>query len=154
MKALPPSVEEFLTCRRIAVAGVSRDSRQPANAIFRRFRSSGHEAIPVNPRAAEVEGIACYPDLVSIPGTVDGLMIAAPPEAATALIRQCIQRGVRHVWFHRSIGAGSVSADAIREAEAAGIRCVVGGCPLMYCGSVDPFHRCMRVWLGWRGRVP
>jgi hypothetical protein len=31
---------------------------------------------------------------------------------------------------------------------------VVGGCPLMYCGPVDPFHRCMRAWLGWRGRVP
>jgi predicted CoA-binding protein len=154
VKPLPPSVEEFLTCRRIAVAGVSRDSRKPANAVFRRFRSSGHETIPVNPRASEVEGVPCFPDLSSIPGVIDGLMIATPPEAATDLVRQCIQGGVKYVWFHRSIGPGSVSADAVRQAEAAGIRCVVGGCPLMYCSPVDPFHRCMRAWLGWRGRVP
>jgi predicted CoA-binding protein len=154
VKTLPPSVEGFLACKRIAVAGVSRDSRQPANAMFRRFRSSGHEVVPVNPRTSHVEGVTCYPDLGSIPGSVNGLMIATPPEAAIALVRQCIQHGVKHVWFHRSIGTGSVSADAVREAEAAGIRTVIGGCPLMYCGPVDPFHRCMRAWLGWRGRVP
>jgi predicted CoA-binding protein len=154
VKPLPLSVEEFLTCRRIAVAGVSRDSRQPANAMLRRFRSSGHDVIPVNPRASELEGVVCYPDLAGIPGTVDGLMIATPPGAAPGLVRQCIARGVKHIWFHRSIGAGSVSDDAVRDATAAGIRCVVGGCPLMYCGPVDPFHRCMRAWLGWRGHVP
>jgi hypothetical protein len=30
----------------------------------------------------------------------------------------------------------------------------VGGCPLMYCEPVDFGHRCMRAWLGWRGRLP
>jgi predicted CoA-binding protein len=30
------------------VAGVSRDSRQAANAIYRKLRASGFEVVPVN----------------------------------------------------------------------------------------------------------
>jgi len=154
MTKIPASIEEFLACRRIAVAGVSRDPGQPANAMFRRLRSTGHDVVPINPRASDVEGVPCYPDLSSVPGGVDGLLIAAPPAAALDLVRQSVSRGVRYVWFHRSIGEGSVSHDAVREAEAAGLRPIVGGCPMMYCGPVDPFHFCMRAFLSWRGRVP
>ena len=35
-----------------------------------------------------------------------------------------------------------------------GIACLVGGCPLVYCGSVDPSHRLMRWRLRLRRRVP
>lgn len=147
------SVAEFLRGRRIAVAGVSRAGDQAANAVYRKLRDSGHEAIPVNPNAAEVEGVRCYPDLGSIPGPLDGLVIATHPDVAADLVRQCAQRGVGRVWFHRLFGRGSVSEEAIRECDAHGIRCIVGGCPLMYCEPTDPFHRCMGWWLRWRGRI-
>jgi predicted CoA-binding protein len=114
----------------------------------------GHEVFPVNPRATEVEGVACYPDLASIPGLLDGVVVAVPPEAALDLVRQCAARGVSRIWFHRSFGAGSVSPEAVRECETLGLSCVVGGCPLMYCEPVDPAHRCMRVLLRWGRRVP
>ena len=45
---------------RIAVAGVSRDSKQPANLIYRRLRATGHEVFAVDPNADEVEGDVCY----------------------------------------------------------------------------------------------
>ena len=67
---------------------------------------------------------------------------------------QSAGRGVKQVWFHRSFGGGSVSDAAVRECEARGISCLVGGCPLMYCEPVDPFHRCMRWWLRLGRRVP
>jgi hypothetical protein len=61
---------------------------------------------------------------------------------------------VRQVWFHRSFGTGSVSAEAVAVCRAHGIEPIVGGCPLMFCEPVDVGHRCMRWWLQWRGRVP
>ena len=154
MTALPEVVAEFLRGKRIAVAGVSRDRRQAANAIYRKLRDSGYEAIPINPNTTQAEGTECFPDLGSVPGLVDGLVIAAHPRVAPALVRQCSEVGVGRVWFHRSFGQGSVSGEAIRECEARGIQCIVGGCPLMYCEPVDVAHRCMRWWLRWRGRVP
>jgi hypothetical protein len=154
MSKVPEAVAAFLEGRRIAVAGVSRQSTQVANAVYRKLRSAGFEVVPVNPNATQAEGVRCYPDVGSVPGRVDGVLIAAHPEVALSVVRQCAERGVKQVWFHRSIGQGSVSAEAVRECGARGIACIVGGCPLMYCEPVDGFHRCLRWWLGLRGRVP
>ena len=154
MAKRPESVEAFLSGRRFAVAGVSRDGKQAANAIYRKLRASGYDVVPVNPKAREVEGAACYPDLRSVPGAVNGVVIATHPEVALDVVRHARERGVSHVWFHRSFGEGSVSDEAVSQCRAAGINCIVGGCPLMYCEPVDLAHRCMRWWLGRSGRVP
>ena len=110
--------------------------------------------LPVNPNAEEVEGVRCFPNLASIPGSIDGIVVATHPRNALDIVRQCGERDVRQVWFHRSFGTGSVSLEAVRECKARGIRCIEGGCPLMYCEPVDPGHRCMRWWLRLSGRVP
>lgn len=57
MAIIPQSVSDFLGQRRFAVAGVSRDPGQAANAVYRKLRDSGFEVFPVNPRASEVEGV-------------------------------------------------------------------------------------------------
>ena len=154
MRKVPGLVAEFLRGKRFAVAGVSRQSWQAANAIYRKLRDSGYVVFPINPNAAEVEGVRCYPDLRSVPGPVDGGMVATHPSVAVELVRQCSERSVGLVWFHRSFGQGSVSEDAVRECTARGIKSIVGGCPLMYCEPVDLAHRCMRWWLRLRGHVP
>jgi predicted CoA-binding protein len=154
MATMPDSVVEFLRGRRFAVAGVSRNPGQAANAIYRKLRASGYEVLPVNPNASEVEGAICHPNLAAIPRSIDGVLIATHPAVAPALVRECASLGIGRVWFHRSFGQGSVSDEAVRECHARGIQCIVGGCPLMYCDPVDLGHRCMRWWLRWRGRVP
>jgi predicted CoA-binding protein len=154
MASVPVRVAEFLRGRRIAVAGVSREAGQAANAVYRKLRDAGYEVFPVNPNAAQVEGVPCHPDLASIPGPLDGVVVATHPEVSAELVRACGERGVARVWLHRSFGEGSVSAAAIRECEARDIQCIVGGCPLMYCAPVDFGHRCMRWWLRRQGRVP
>lgn len=154
MAVLPSSIAAFLAGRRLVVAGVSRSGKAPANAIFKRLRDSGHEVIPVNPNAAEVEGQVCYPHLDAVPGPVDGVMVVTHPSVAAAVARAALDRGVRHVWFHRSFGSGSVAPDALAECRARGVEPIVGGCPLMYCEPVDPGHRFFRWWLCRRRRVP
>ncbi|MBI3983504.1 MAG: CoA-binding protein [Gemmatimonadetes bacterium] len=150
----PASVAEFLSGKSIAVAGVSRHAGQAANAVFRKLVSTGYTVYPLNPQAREVEGVRCYRDLSALPEPVHGVIIATHPDVAVDVVRQCAERGVGHVWLHRSFGQGSVSDEAVRECQARGVNCIVGGCPLMFCEPVDIEHRCMRWWLGRRGRVP
>ncbi len=154
MANVPQPVAEFLSAKRIAVAGVSRDRHQAANAVFRRLRDTGHDVVPINPKAAEVEGQRCYPSLNAVPGPIDAVMIATHPDASADVVRQAAERGVKMVWFHRSFGDGSVSPEALVACDTRGIRAIVGGCPLMYCGNVDLGHRCFRWWLDFRGRTP
>jgi predicted CoA-binding protein len=154
MARVPESVATFLRGRRLAVAGVSRDPHQPANAIFRKLKGAGYEVFPINPRATTVEGTACYADLAAVPVPLDGVVIVTAPGAALDIVRQCATRGVPRVWFHRSFGDGSVSDEAVRECAAKGIDAIVGGCPMMFCAPVDFGHKCMKWWLQHQDRVP
>ena len=154
MPTMPASVAAFLSGKRFAVAGVSRQSGQAANAVYQKLIKSGYQVFPVNPNAQLVEGAACYPNLASVPGNLDGVVIATHPAKARDIVRQCADKGVKRVWFHRSFGEGSVAEDAIAECKARGIECIVGGCPLMYCAPVDFGHACMRFLLRANGRVP
>jgi len=154
MAKVPESVAEFLRGKRIAVAGVSRESGQAANAVYRKLRATGYETFAINPNAAEAEGATCYPDVGAISGRLDGVVVTTHPDVSIDLVRQCAEHGVGRVWLHRSFGAGSVSDAAVRECAARGIPCIVGGCPLMYCEPVDFGHRCMKWWLRRQGRVP
>jgi uncharacterized protein len=154
MVKTPESVAAFLRGRRFAVAGVSRQSGQAANAVFRKLRSAGYEVFPINPKASSVEGTACYSEVGAVPGQLDGVVIATAPDIAAQIVRQCGDHGVRQVWLHRSFGDGSVSEKAIRECNTRGIECIVGGCPLMFCDPVDFGHKCMKWWLQRQDRVP
>lgn len=154
MADVPKSVAVFLQGRRFAVAGVSRNSAEAANAIFRKLKASGYKVFPVNPKAAEVEGERCYAEVGAAPGPLDGVVIATAPAASIEVVRQCADHGVKRVWFHRSIGDGSVSAEAVKECAARGIDAIVGGCPLMFCEPVDFGHKCLKWWFQRQGRVP
>ena len=133
MDSLPRPVADFLAGKRIVVAGVSRSGSAPANAIFRRLRESGHEVIPVNPNASQIEGQQCYPDVRSVPGPLHGVMVVTHPFISAGVAREALERGVKHIWFHRSFGSGSVAPEAVQECRARGVGGppIVGGCPLM-----------------------
>jgi len=63
------AVSKFLAKGRIAVTGVSRTPRgHGANVVYQRLRDRGYEVFAINPKAEQVEGDRCYPDLKSIPG--------------------------------------------------------------------------------------
>lgn len=154
MANIPQPIATFLSGRRLAVAGVSRQPNQAANAIYRKLKTAGYEVFPINPKASEVEGTRCFPDVGSIPGALDGVVIATAPAASVDVVRQCADHGVPRVWLHRSFGDGSVAHAAVAESAARGVDCIVGGCPLMFCEPVDFGHKCMKWWLQRQGRVP
>ena len=147
----PVAIERFLAQRRIAVAGVSRQARQPANGIYRKLRGAGYDVVPVNPAASEVEGTRCYPDLASVPGGVDAVVAVTAAAAAARLVAECAALGIPRLWLHRGLGPGSVSEEATQAGARLGVEVIAGACPMMFVPPVDPFHRCLR-W--WRGRPP
>jgi hypothetical protein len=146
---------EFLAHKRIAVTGVSRNPKgHGSNIVYQRLRERGYEVFAVNPHADEVEGDRCYHDLASIPGGVEAVVIATRPEAAEGTMRECAALGIDHVWMHRSVGAGSVSAAATDYGRQHGITVIDGGCPLMFAPASDFGHRVMRLMFSLNGNVP
>ena len=155
MTRIKDAAEEFLSSKRIAVTGVSRNpSGHGGNAVYRRLRDRGYEVFAVNPNAETVEGDACYPDLGSIPGGVDAVVIGTSPIHADGTMRECADLGIGHVWMHRSFGEGSVSPDAASYGRQHGIVVIDGGCLLMFDPTADFAHKCMRTVFAITGAVP
>jgi hypothetical protein len=153
MKPINEAASEFLANKRVAVTGVSRTPKtHGSNNVYRRLRERGYEVFAVNPKADEVEGDRCYPDLKSIPGGVDAVVIGTRPEIGERTMEECAELGIKHVWMHRGPGAGSVSAAATDYGRQQGITVIDGGCPLMFGPTADFGHKVMR--FVYAGKVP
>jgi predicted CoA-binding protein len=151
---LKSAAEEFLAQKRIAVAGVSRDTKQPANLIYRRLRDAGHDVFAVNPHADEVEGDHCYAAVTAIPGGVDGVVVVTPAEESAHVVEDCHAAGVPRVWLHRGLGAGSLTYEAVDACHRYGISVIPGGCPNMFGETSDLGHRCMCGLLKLTHKIP
>jgi predicted CoA-binding protein len=150
-------VHDFLAQKRIAVAGVSREkTKHPVgNLIYERLKKTGHDVFAVNPNMQTFKGDRCYPDLKSIPGGVDGVVIITRPEVTERIVRDCNDAGVRRVWMHQSMAKGSsVSPTAVAYCREHEINVIAGTCPMMYGPNVDLGHACMRFFIGVTGRLP
>jgi predicted CoA-binding protein len=153
MQSINEAAAEFLADKRIAVTGVSRTPKtHGANNVYRRLRERGYQVFAVNPNTSQVEGDRCYPDLASIPGGVDAVVIGTRPQIAEGTMRECAELGIKNVWMHRGPGAGSVSAAAAGYGRDHGITVIDGGCPLMFGPTADLGHKIMR--LVYSGHVP
>lgn len=156
MATMKEAAAEFLSKKRIAVAGVSRESggAHGGNPVYVRLRDRGYNVYAVNPNADKVEGDPCYPNLKTIPGGVEAVVIATHPDVAPDVMKDCIEAGVRHVWMHRGPGGGSVSHEAAEMGRSEGVAVIEGGCPLMYAPTADVGHKVLKGVLSLVGRIP
>jgi predicted CoA-binding protein len=90
------------------------------------MQRSGYRIIPVNPFETEVLGERSYPDLDSIPESVDIVDIFRRPEFVPAIIEAAIRKGVKAIWMQEGVGHEA----AARRAEAAGIAVMMDRCIL------------------------
>ncbi len=155
MPTLAEAAADFLAQRRIAVAGVSRDPKMTANAIYRKLRATGYQVFAVNPQATTpLEGDPSYPSLRAIPGGVDAVLVCTPAAPAAAIVRECAELHIPRLWLHQGFGPGSVSAEAVALARQEGLALIAGACPLMFGPCADPGHKVIRFFKGLAGKLP
>lgn len=131
----------FLSIRRLAVVGVSRDPHDFSRTLFREFLKRGYDAVPVHPSAIELEARACSPRLQDINPPVTAVLLMTAPAVTDQVVRDCAEAGVTHVWMYRAGGAGAVSGPAVRYCESQGIDVIAGECPFMFFRDSGLFHR-------------
>lgn len=149
------AAQEFLAQHRIAVTGVSRQGEQHgANVVYKRLKDRGYTVFAVNPNTDTVAGDPTYPDLASIPGGVDAVVIGTSAAHAPQTMREIVDQGIHYAWMHRSFGPGSVNEEATRIGREAGVMVIDGGCPLMFGQVSDGGHRMMCRMLKLTKAVP
>jgi predicted CoA-binding protein len=146
------TIDDFLAQRHLAFVGISRDSRQFANTVYRSLRGGGRTLYPVNAAAQgrRLEGDVSYARLADVPDPLDGVVVMVPASAAAEVVRDAVDRGIPRVWLHRGIRKGSVSAEAVRICRESAVALVDGACPLMFIEPVGGVHRVHRLLAGRR----
>lgn len=127
-------VPDFLAGRAFAVVGASSDRSKYGNKVLRCYLQHRLEAIPVNPRETEVEGVACVKDLASLPKPVHAVSIITPPPVTERIVEDAAKAGITRVWMQ----PGAESHRAIARAKELGLSVIAGGpCLLVELGFRD-----------------
>jgi len=148
------AIDSFLSCRRLAVVGVSRDPRDFSRAVFRAFVERGYDAVPVNPAGGEAEGRHAVARVGDVQPPPEGALLLTPPAATAQVVRECAEAGVRRVWMHRGGGQGAVSAEALALCHERGLEIVDGECPFMFLSHAGFVHGVHRFFRRLGGRLP
>ena len=124
-------IQSFLASPPFAVVGASVDRSKYGNKVLRCYQQHGKEVYPINPRAAEVEGLKAYPSLAALPVQPKAISVITPPAITERVVCEAAAAGVTHIWMQ----PGAENEAAIRTAESLGLSVIAGGpCLLVVMG--------------------
>ena len=91
------SLAPMLTPSAVAVIGVSRESAGLGRRVFDALRAGGFKGpiYPVNPLAADIDGVPCLPSARELPPGTDLAVIAVPAPLVLAAVDDCAAVGVK-----------------------------------------------------------
>jgi predicted CoA-binding protein len=147
-------IQDFVSRKRLAIVGISRQPKDFSRMLLREFRDRGYDIAPVNPEAAEIDGLPCFSRVQDIHPPVEGVLVMTPASAAEAVVRDCAAAGVPRVWLYRAAGQGAVTPEAVSYCLANGISVIPGECPLMFLPRARWFHRAHGLVNRIRGTYP
>jgi len=130
------SLELFFSPESVAVVGASRQAGKVGHEIVTGLIGGGFpgKIFPVNPKADEVAGLPCHPNLQSIGSVPDLVIIVVPPKFVPSVMKECAAVGVKAVIVitagFKEIGAEGrqLEENVIQIARRAKIRVVGPNC--------------------------
>jgi acetate---CoA ligase (ADP-forming) len=108
------AVTHVLAPRSVAVIGASRQAGSIGEAVVHNLIANGYRGplYPVNPAAAEIDGIPAFPSVLAIPGDVEMAVVTVPAAVVASVARECAEKGVRGLVVI-SAGFGEAGADGV-----------------------------------------
>jgi uncharacterized protein len=124
-------IDRFLDSPAFGVVGASPRRHKYGNKVLRCYQQNGRRAIPVNPREAVIEGVACVADVASLPEDVKSISVITPPSVTEKVVEAAARKGIENVWMQ----PGAESDTAIETCRRAGINVIAdGACVLVVLG--------------------
>jgi acyl-CoA synthetase (NDP forming) len=136
----------------VAVIGASADpsktTGRPVGYLQR--HGFGGAIWPVNPRASEIGGLRCYPDVASLPGAPDVGIVLVGPERAEAAVRDLSARGCAAAIV---LAGGYAEGGGEGVARQAALRAAAGGMRLLGPNTIGLVNLADRIVLSASGAL-
>jgi predicted CoA-binding protein len=105
---VPERIDIFLDAKVYGVVGASTNRDKYGNKVLRCYLQNGYQAIPVNPKEKEIEGVPCVATVLDLPDDVSSISVITPPTVTEKVVDMAIQKGIRNIWMQP--GAESIAA--------------------------------------------
>ena len=128
MNATTQLINEFLSVKEIAIAGVSRNKMKFGYKVFDLFQSKGYTVYPVNPVASDINGVTCFSSVRNVPANVKSLLIITPHKKNEAVISDALTHGFEHIWIQQK----SDSPEALKLIEKTNVKLIKNRCVFMF----------------------
>jgi len=124
-------VQAFLGASEFAVVGASAHREKYGNKVLRCYMQHGLEVHPINPRADQIEGLACVGSLTDLARPAASVSIITPPPITLAVVEEAAAAGYQRLWMQ----PGAESQEAVDRAQALGLDVIHSGpCLLVVLG--------------------
>lgn len=118
-------IREILqSAKTIAVVGMTASSFKPSYYVPKYLRDKGYEIYPVNPRLSEIDGLKCYPNLLSVPVHIDIVEVFRRSEDVMPHAEEALTVRPGTFWMQ----SGIINQQAATVLAQAGIRVVMDRC--------------------------
>ncbi len=111
----------------IAIVGASADRRKYGNKAVRAFLLGGWTVYPVNPGAAEIEGLAACARIEDVPDPIDRVSMYVPARLGLTMLPAIAAKTPREFFLN----PGSESPELVAAARALGLE------PIQACSIVN-----------------
>ncbi len=139
------SLRRFFEPDSVAVIGASGKPGKVGHSLLKSLIDGGYEGqlYPVNPGSESIEGLQCYPDIKSLPGVPELVIIIVPAKAVPKVMRECASAKVKNVIVitagFKEVGADGrrLEQEIAKIAKQGGIRMIGPNC----LGLIAPAHK-------------
>ena len=113
----------------VAIIGASKDPLKFGNKAVRAFLQQGFIVYPVNPKEAEIEGLAVWRSIEEVPVRPGMISVYLPPPVLLKLLPDIAAKGCDELWLN----PGTESDDVLAAAEKLKLH-VVQACSIIGVG--------------------
>ncbi len=140
-------INQFLSCKKFAIAGVSRQKNKFGNVIYRTLKKKDYDIAPVNPYLDEFEGDKCYRSVRDLPGDIEAIIISANPVVSLAVLTEAREKGIQNVFLQQ----GAHSDKILNYARDNGVNIIYKQCILMFAnpGGIHKLHASLAKLFGF-----
>ena len=117
------ALESFFTPASVAVIGATEREGSVGRTVLGNLVHSGYRGrvFAVNPKHSELLGIKCYPNVATMPESVDLAVIVTPAVTVPGVVRECVDAGARSAIVisagFKESGAEGVELERLIQAE-------------------------------------
>ncbi|MDH5569934.1 MAG: CoA-binding protein [Nitrosopumilus sp.] len=119
-------IRDFLSMKKVAVIGMSKNSFKAAHYVPKYLSENGYDITPVNPTTDEILGKKCYHHVSEIKEEIDIVDIFRPSDQVLSVIQEAIKKKPKVIWLQE--GIHNFEAEELARKE--GINIVFNRCML------------------------